>query len=107
MLIIAMALVQVATPPATAVPVPPAPLPQAAREVPIPMTQGVWASMTEAQRRTYADVTIQGLRRNARLSRCAALTPENLVARIDAEPKIGEALISTITKVVYEICPDA
>lgn len=98
MLILMMAALQAAT--ATA------PAPDFSKAVPVPMTSEVWKSMDGRQRERYADVLIQGLRRNPVMSRCVGLTPPSLAAQITTAAKSGEPLMMAEALATHALCPD-
>lgn len=74
------------------------------KPLPIPMTQNVWQEMSEARKLQYADITIQGLRRNPQLALCENLTSDNLVKQINDQGQQNEPLMMTIARVAYSIC---
>jgi hypothetical protein len=105
MLSLMVLALQVAVPPAGA------PVPQAVPASPAgiqaqvaPMRYDAWKQMTAQQRLDYAGVTIQGLRRNPVLARCAALEPRALAEGIDKAATPGELLIMAVATATYRLC---
>ena len=74
---------------------------------PAPMRYDAWKAMGREERVRYAEVTIQGLRRNPVLARCPALEPTALAEGIDREAKAGELLILAVAVATYRLCPSA
>lgn len=72
--------------------------------LPIPMSPSAWSAMGQVEKLQYADVTIQGLRRNPVLAGCQALTPAALASGIDTSAKTGQPLMMTVAAIAYGLC---
>lgn len=72
--------------------------------VAIPMTRPAWDSLTAAQKRRYAQVTIDALRRSPEFKRCPALDADILRIKIDEIATTGQPLIMAVASAAYTIC---
>lgn len=84
--------------------VPQSPAMEEIQYLPIPMTRGAWEKMDDLQKAQYADITIQGLRRNSFLAECQNLTTENLLNGLKKEDKNEEILVMALARVAYGLC---
>lgn len=74
--------------------------------VAVPMTKPAWDAMTPAQRRRYAQATVDALRRSRAFASCEALSADALEIRIDEAAASGEPLIMAVAAAAYTICDE-
>lgn len=72
--------------------------------VPVPMTVSEWENMDRIERKRYAEVTIQALRKSPDFASCAILEPSNFEAAIDGFTQEGQVLMIAVASAAYALC---
>ncbi len=74
--------------------------------VPVPMTVSEWENMDRIERKRYADVTIQALKKSPDFGSCAILEPSSLEAAIDGFTQEGQVLMIAVASAAYALCSE-
>lgn len=74
--------------------------------VPVPMTVSEWENMGRVERKRYADVAIQALKKSPDFASCAILEPVRFEAAIDGFIEEGQVLMIAVASAAYLLCSD-
>lgn len=74
--------------------------------IPVPMTVSEWENMDRSERKRYAGLTIQALKKSPDFASCAILEPSSFEAAIDGFTQQGQVLMIAVASAAYMLCSD-